>query len=770
MITTTTVRKGTLPNSLRVVFLLILLAVGCSRSPEQRAASLMNSGDKYLRNRDFMAALIQFRSAAQALPGSPEPEYRIGLTYLSMLDAQSALDHLLKAGKLDPKHLPTQIKLAELLSLNENLELVREAESRAQIALASAPENSDLLHALAMSEWRLGKQEDAVQHLQSILARFPGHLKSAVSLATARIVKNDFAGAEQVLQKAAEAKPANAESLVALAGYYRLMKNPVEAERQLQNALRVDPRNGYALSELAALAESRGKLPEAETWYRKLSEQKEFRRAFPDFLLRHQRTKEAITELERASAASPADRAIRTVLVSALLYTGQPDRAETVLNTALRYNSNDTDALLQHAAVELRKGKIKDAEADARQVLHFERSSADAHRLLARVHQMRSETLQQRSELNEALRLDPKLLAVRCELADELIRAGSPRAALDVMNATPQFQRRSILAIVKTNAALLACGEQQAARKGIDQGLALQRSAELLMQDSMWHLTARDYRLARASAEEALVQIPDSTNSLILLVQTYLRQNEGPAALSRLKRHVREHPKSAPLTYFLGQFLETAGNRPEARSAYEAAAGLQPNYLPANLALARLDLAEGRTDEARRTLQRILDSDKSEFEAWFLLGRIEESSKRIPAATEAYRKAVDLKPGSAPALNNLAYLLAEEDKQIDEALRFAQQAVEFAPDVSGFRDTLGWIYYKKGIYASAVTHLEAAVSKESTPRRRYHLAMAYLRLGNIEKGKKSLDFALRADPSLPEALVAQRLWSEQQNTESTHPR
>jgi uncharacterized protein HemY len=39
-------------------------------------------------------------------------------------------------------------------------------------------------------------------------------------------------------------------------------------------------------------------------------------------------------------------------------------------------------------------------------------------------------------------------------------------------------------------------------------------------------------------------------------------------------------------------------------------------------------------------------------------------------------------------------------------LKYARQAAELAPESATVEDTLGWIYYRKEIYGTAVTYLE----------------------------------------------------------------
>ena len=84
----------------------------------------------------------------------------------------------------------------------------------------------------------------------------------------------------------------------------------------------------------------------------------------------------------------------------------------------------------------------------------------------------------------------------------------------------------------------------------------------------------------------------------------------------------------------------------------------------------------------------------------------------------------------------------------DEALKYAQQAVELAPDNPAVQDTLGWVYCRKGIYVSAIRYLKTAVEKDSTPLRKYHLGMAYLKAGDRDLGQRMLTAALEADPKL----------------------
>lgn len=62
-------------------------------------------------------------------------------------------------------------------------------------------------------------------------------------------------------------------------------------------------------------------------------------------------------------------------------------------------------------------------------------------------------------------------------------------------------------------------------------------------------------------------------------------------------------------------------------------------------------------------------------------------------------------------LNNLAYMLAQSDQRLVDALAYAKTAVEQSPDVAGHQDTYGYVLYKNGRHAEAAEALAAAIQQ-----------------------------------------------------------
>jgi Tfp pilus assembly protein PilF len=192
-------------------------------------------------------------------------------------------------------------------------------------------------------------------------------------------------------------------------------------------------------------------------------------------------------------------------------------------------------------------------------------------------------------------------------------------------------------------------------------------------------------------------------------------------------------------------------------------------YYPADLALAHLDIAEGKGDAARKSLSALIDRKAGRAEAHVMLASLDSNAGNQDAAIEHYRRVLEIDPRNAITLNNLAYLLAEKASQPDEALKYAEQAKEIAPASSEVDDTLGWIYYRKGNYPTAVKYLETATANKYLETatansrmavRKYHLAMAYLKAGDLKRGQQTLAAALKIDSKLPEAQAALQVNAE----------
>jgi len=142
-----------------------------------------------------------------------------------------------------------------------------------------------------------------------------------------------------------------------------------------------------------------------------------------------------------------------------------------------------------------------------------------------------------------------------------------------------------------------------------------------------------------------------------------------------------------------------------------------------------------------------------------MIGIIYDSQSKPELSEKHYRAALEIDPLFAPAANNLAYILADSNRDLNDALKLARLAKEKLPDSPNVMDTLGWVYYKKKSYPTAVSLFKESTEKfkDSNPTVLYHLAQAHDKNGDEELARQSVKKALAINSEFPEAQEAKKL-------------
>ncbi|HWR01318.1 MAG TPA: tetratricopeptide repeat protein [Chlorobaculum sp.] len=113
---------------------------------------------------------------------------------------------------------------------------------------------------------------------------------------------------------------------------------------------------------------------------------------------------------------------------------------------------------------------------------------------------------------------------------------------------------------------------------------------------------------------------------------------------------------------------------------------------------------------------------------------------RKKSCREAYLRVLELDAHNTLAMNNLAYLLAEEGARLPKALKLAENAVMLEPDNGVFLDTLGWVHYRLGNYDLAREMIEKSLATGIEEAEIYqHLGQVYEKLGNPEKAREMFE-------------------------------
>ncbi|MCJ7618062.1 MAG: tetratricopeptide repeat protein, partial [Desulfobacterales bacterium] len=126
--------------------------------------------------------------------------------------------------------------------------------------------------------------------------------------------------------------------------------------------------------------------------------------------------------------------------------------------------------------------------------------------------------------------------------------------------------------------------------------------------------------------------------------------------------------------------------------------------------------------------------DPKNIELHFRLGVVYDKLDKKEAAIESMKTVINLDPHNANALNYVGYIYAELGINLDEAERLIKEALKYSPDDGYITDSLGWVYYKKGLYKDALKLLKKAADLvPDDPTIFEHLGDAYLKMNDKKK-------------------------------------
>jgi tetratricopeptide (TPR) repeat protein len=173
--------------------------------------------------------------------------------------------------------------------------------------------------------------------------------------------------------------------------------------------------------------------------------------------------------------------------------------------------------------------------------------------------------------------------------------------------------------------------------------------------------------------------------------------------------------------------------------------------------LGRVQSMEGAADAALATYNSGLKDNPKQADFYILMGGVYENKHDLEQAKSAYQNALQIKRDDPVASNNLAYLLLQTGGNPDLALHLAQTARRGLPQNPGAADTLGWAFYQKGVYRSAIEMFQEAIrlaAKDNKPESadyHYHLGLAYAKSEQPALAKQHLERVLKIDPKYPDA-------------------
>src|SRR5215813_7628458 len=121
-------------------------------SPEAKRDRYLKKGRDYISQAKVKEAVIEFRNALKADPGSPDGHYELGLALLKVGDYGNAVREFNRAAELKPDMMAPRYQLANLYVLNQDVVRTKEQLAKIQEREPDSAESHYIAAKLALVE------------------------------------------------------------------------------------------------------------------------------------------------------------------------------------------------------------------------------------------------------------------------------------------------------------------------------------------------------------------------------------------------------------------------------------------------------------------------------------------------------------------------------------------------------------------------------------------------------------------------------------------
>ncbi len=767
------------------VLIAAVFAIGGCANPEKSKLAHVEKGDAYLKDEKFQEASLEFRNAIQIDEKLVSAHWGLARAYEGLQRFQEAFEELRKTTELDANNLDARVKLGNyyIAAAKGHPELVAEAERLAKEILQKNGNHVEGHILMGSVLYARNERDQAFAEINHAIELEPKRVESYLSLARFYIVINDKAKAEETFQRAISVNHNSGLAHTEYGKYLVQLNRLADAEAEMNKAIEVEPSNRASRFILASFYLVNKQLDKAEVAYKALAEldkdKPEGRAVLADFYSSINRLDEAVSIYQEILTRSPDFTQGRYRLGEIMLMRGDTPGAMAQVEEVLKKDQHDRQALLLRARVRTQTGQsndLQDAVEDLKEVLVQEPNSRAGLYFMAQANFNLGNMDEARGfagdlERNYPDYLPAKLMQVQIDLAQGDAKTAQRLASelIDRLNQTAPDRQSSpqMLAELRTKAylsrgsAALDQGNPESARKDF------MMARDAAPKDTFPYISLASVSLVENKVDEAALFYENalsidgtSFNALSGLIRLYARNNELNKAHARIDQVLSAYPANASLHYLKAQAYGFEHNSAQAEAELRKTLELDPNYIAAYSSLGALFINTNQQDRAIAEYQKILERRPDNASAYTLIGMLDDSRQNYDAAADSYRKALSKDQNAVIAANNLAWLYAVNGKgNLDEAVRLAQGVVQKNPNIPGFVDTLGWVYYKKGLYGAAVEQLQKAVALDeraakngdvsAAPNYHYHLGMALKARGDKEAARHELEQAVRLSEKAP---------------------
>jgi tetratricopeptide (TPR) repeat protein len=758
-------KSSTFHCAVGAVCLLGALLTGCSRDPNVHKQKYLESGERYYDKGQYREAEIQFQNAIQVDPRFAEGHYQLSRAATKLEQWPTASQELSATLQFAPDHYGAHLDLANLFL---HFGKLNEAKEQLDLLAQKWPDKPDVFVARAQYDAVMNNTSAALADMQTALKLDPNRSDSYLSLAMLQMHGQEWDAAEASLKRAVELSPKSTTMLVSLGNFYQTRGRFPEAEQCFRRAIDGAKDDPNPRLSLASLYVAEDKPAQAEEFLRQ--SKKDFPtnsvgyRMLGDFFYANSQLDKAADEYAALYRDHPKDIQVKKNYIQLLIMKEKIDDARKLNDELLKAKPDDEEAKIFKAEIEMGGGKASEAATTLQAVLKDDPDNPMAHYQLGLAFDQMGNPQRAEPEWRDAVRMGPGLVEAHRALAGVAIHRGDAsglaQEADQIIAIQPAAPDGYLLrAVAEIN-------RKQYDKADEDIKLSLEKEPNnptAYVQLGNLRMAQNQLPEAQMAYQQALDQDPNSTDALGGVLNVDLVQKQPDKAIATAKLQLAKYPRNAEFHVMLGQLLLDPPRRDPggAEQEFKQAADLDKKNAEAMIKLGLVQNERGASDQA---LQTYLEGSKlhpKEVSFYLLAGGIYENKHDWEYAKQQYQKVLEIQPDNPLASNNMAYVMLQQGGNLDVAFAMAQTARRQLPDNPNSADTLGWAFYQKKVYSSAIALFREAVRKEpDNPLFNYHLGLAYAKSGQANLAKQQLDRLVRIKPDFPDVDELRRAVAE----------
>lgn len=502
-----------------------------------------------------------------------------------------------------------------------------------------------------------------VMHLPAISHNDSLRFKMYYYEAVKQQISGNYDAAYDLLEHCIGINPNAAEAYFMLSFYDGILKGDSAAFADVKKASELNPSNNAYLERIGVGYVSMGNLDEAIKAYEKLSRNSPERSDVLDFLAQlYSRQKDydkMLDVLNRMEALEGASEDLTLAKMRVYSLQGKKEEEYNELKNMSEKHPND-----MNYRVMLGNWLLQNGRPDEAGKLYLEVLQAEPENIMARMSMidyyrtsgqaMRADSLQEVMLVSPKTPVDGKMALMRQVVADNEKNGADSMLVIDLF--------KKIL-------------KEPQETSDMAQLYAAYLTLKKMPQDSISKVL-----------ETVLAISPDNVAARLQLIQAEWNKQDFDRVIELSNQALDYSPDELAFYYFLG------------------------------FAYIQKDDDDSALEVLRRGVSQINDQSNPSLVSDFyaIMGDILHDKGDDKGAYAAYDSCLQWKDDNYGCLNNYAYYLSVENKDLDKAAQMSYRTVQAEPDNSTFLDTYAWILFMQKKYAEALQYIDMAVKNDTT--------------------------------------------------------